>query len=187
MTKFDPATGEGVVDCGACQVAVGDYVANERDFAQVEISGCSVENTRARAFVLQSRNMVVDGCRFKGLSLPAILIATDFTFWNECGPAENCEIRNCRFEKCAMTGSVVNKGAIVVKVNHDGSFASYPAGVHRDIRVKGNRFVNCEKGAAFFASTDGVLSEDNVSAKGDAYFGVLNCTQVDIRNNRVAK
>ncbi|MGN0832110.1 MAG: FAD-dependent oxidoreductase [Kiritimatiellia bacterium] len=187
LTAFDSATGEGRVSCGACPMKVGDYVANERDFAQVEIANCSVENTRARAFVLQSRNMVVDGCRFKGLSLPAILVATDFTFWNECGPAKNCEIRNCRFEKCAMNGSAVNKGAIVVKVNHDGDFANYPAGVHRDIRVKGNRFVNCEKGVAFFSSTDGVLAENNVSRRGDADFGVLNCTNVIIRGNRAGK
>jgi len=185
LTSYDPTTGRGVLTAGATEVRVGDLIANDRDFAEVDISDCSVENTRARGFLLQSRKLRVADCRFSGLSLPALLIATDFVFWNECGPTCDCEIRNCSFDKCAMVDSPVNRGAVVVKVNHDTSFDGYPAGVHRNVRVIGNRFTRCRSGAACIAATDGVTATGNSSAGGDKDFTVVNCDNVRITDNRV--
>ena len=142
-------------------IAPGDFVANERDFPSVEIENCSVENTRARGFLLQTRHVRVRGCTFRGLALPAVLVAPDFRHWFEAGPAEDVEISGCTFEKCGMNGSPANLGAITVKTSHDAGSGNCPPGVHRDIRIIGNSFRGCGAGGVHVESARGVEVRDN--------------------------
>lgn len=145
----------------AAGIAPGDFVANERDFPSVEIENCSVENTRARGFLLQTRHVRVRNCAFRGLALPAVLVAPDFRHWFEAGPAEDVEISGCTFEKCGMNGSPANLGAVTVKTSHDAGFGNGPAGVHRDLRIVGNAFRGCGAGGVYVESARGVEVRDN--------------------------
>ena len=154
--------GKGRLDAGAVDLKAGDMFANDRDFPAVLISGCSVRHTRARGILLQSRDMLIENCRFQGLSLPGLLIAPDLRFWNEVGPTVNTEIRGCTFEKCAIIGARANRGALTVKNGHGQLIDSDPPGIHRDVRVIGNRFVGCGNCGVFISSTDGVTVKDNV-------------------------
>ena len=146
--------------------SVGDFLGNERDFPAVDIENCSVENTRARGLLLQSRHMRVRNCLFRGISLPGIIIAPDFTTWFEAGPSEDVEIAGCTFEKCGMNGAPANLGAITVKTSHDNSLGNHPAGVHRDIRILGNTFRGCGAGGIFIASASGIEVRDNIFENG---------------------
>ena len=145
----------------AAGIAPGDFVANERDFPSVEIEDCSVENSRARGFLLQTRHVRVQGCTFRGLALPAVLVAPDFRRWFEAGPAEDVEISGCTFEKCGMNGSPANLGAVTVKTSHDAGPGACPAGVHRDLRIVGNAFRGCGAGGVYVESASGVEVRDN--------------------------
>ena len=157
--------GRACIRAGGVDMKPGDVLANDKDFASVEITGCSVKNTRARGFLLQSRNMVVADCTFTGLSLPGLLISPDIRVWNEVGPTVNTEVRNCTFEKCGMNGSPANLGALTVKTSHDVHPGTDPAGVHRDIRIVGCRFTNCGNSGVFVSSTDGVKVRDNTFSR----------------------
>lgn len=189
------ADGKGRLDVGAVDLRIGDMFANDRDFPAVLISGCSVRHTRARGILLQSRDMVIENCRFQGLSLPGLLIAPDLRFWNEVGPTVNTEIRNCTFEKCAIIGARANRGALTVKNGHGQLIDADPPGIHRDVRVIGNRFVGCGNCGVFISSTDGVTVKGNVfercsanrydAAETNTLYDVWlnNCTGIAVGDN----
>ena len=177
---------------------VGSYLANDAYFASVHLEGCSVQNTRARGFLLQSRNMLVENCFIRGMSLPGIIISPDVRVWYEVGPSDHVEIRNCTFEKCAYIKSGANFGTIVVKACHDAGAADYPAGVHSDIRIHDNIFRDCNSSGICVTATDGVViegnrfercrNEQNPQIPGSEYDIVTrNCTNVTIGANESDK
>jgi hypothetical protein len=135
-------------------ISTGDYLANENVFASVHVSGCTFANNRARALLLQTENVVVEDCRFRGIALPAVLVAPDMVYWNEVGPSRNVTIRNCLFEKCALHpthGGCL--GAVAFKTTHGRpEKGDFPPGVHKDVRIIGNTFVDCPRGSVFLSS-----------------------------------
>ncbi len=135
---------------------VGDILANDSFFASVHLENCEVRHTRARGFLLQSRNMLIENCRFYGMSLPGIIISPDIRVWYEVGPSDHVEIRNCTFEKCGFLHSGANLGAIVVKAAHDAGSANYPAGVHTNLFLHDNRFLHCGASGIYVSATRGV-------------------------------
>lgn len=186
---FEYTCGKGRVAPGAIDIKEGDLVANASDSPVVAIRGCSLRHTRARALVLQASDITVSDCDFYGTSLPGVMIAPDARRWAEVGPVRHVEIRNCRFEKCAVLCHGANLGAISVKTSHDGGAGNSPAGVHRDIRIIGNKFRNIPCRGIFVASTDGLKVHGNVfencgSGTSDPVCA-FNCANVDISGNDV--
>jgi protein-tyrosine phosphatase len=181
--------GKGRIAPGTIDMKEGDIVANASDSPVVAIRGCSLRHTRARAFVLQASDITVSDCDFYGTSLPGVMISPDARRWAEVGPVRHVEIRNCRFEKCAVLCHDANLGAISVKTSHDGGAGNSPAGVHRDISVIGNVFRNIPCRGIFVASTDGLKVRGNVFEKcGDGTSDpvcAFNCANVDISGNDV--
>lgn len=161
VERFDGG-GSAIVRLAEGAAAAGDYVANTRDMPTVEIEGCSVERTRARGFLLQTRHIRVRDCAFRCLSLPGMILSPDLAGWFEAGPVEDVEISGCTFEKCGMNGAPANLGAITVKTSHDDGVKNCPPGVHRDIRIVGNVFRGCGAGGVFVASASGVEVSGNV-------------------------
>lgn len=153
--------GDAVVTEVSGNPAVGDILANDSFFASVDISDCSVRNTRARGFLLQSRNMHIKNCSFSGMSLPGIIISPDIRVWYEVGPSDNTEITGCTFEKCAMNGSAANLGAIVVKAAHDSGAADYPAGVHTNLKITDSSFKDIGSSGIFVSAAKGVTVTGN--------------------------
>ena len=143
------------------EVGVGDILANAEFFASVHLENCTVTHTRARGFLLQSWNMLVENCRIYGMSLPGIIVSPDIRVWYEVGPSKNVEIRNCVFEKCGINGSAANMGAVVVKASHDVDADNYPAGVHDGIHIHHNLFRNCGNSGIFVNAAKHVDIHDN--------------------------
>lgn len=183
------ASGKGRVAPGTITMKEGDLVANASDSPVVLLRNCSLRHTRARALVLQARDITVVDCDFYGTSLPGVMIAPDARRWAEVGPVRHVEIRNCRFEKCAVLCHGANLGALTVKTSHDGGAGNSPAGVHRDIRVIGNVFRRIPTRGVFVASTDGLQVRDNVfencGGGTDGPIRTFNCANVEIDGNKV--
>lgn len=177
-------------------VQEGDVLANTAYFANVLVSNCTVRNSRARGFLLQSRNVVVEHCTFYGMSHAAILIAPDIDYWYEVGPAQNVVIRNNKIEKCAYAAVQDNLGTITLKASHGIGYASYPCGVHHDIVIEENEFKNNAISAIFVSATDGVVIKrnkiydccqtpfDNQIPGTDYAISLRNCSHVILENNR---
>ena len=157
----DYRDGIAAVDSVTGEVGAGDILANEEFFASVHLENCTVTHTRARGFLLQSWNMLVENCRIYGMSLPGIIVSPDIRVWYEVGPSKNVEIRNCVFEKCGINGSAANMGAIVVKASHDVDTDNYPAGVHDGIHIHHNLFKNCGNSGIFVNAAKNVNIHDN--------------------------
>ena len=157
-------SGRGELETDDFQPQVGDFVANGNYFPSVRISNCSVRNTRARAFLLQTRNVLVENCVFYGLKSAAVLLVCDMVFWNEMGPVVNAEVRNCSFEKCAKGWPGRDEhyyGALAVKGKHGDGLSDAPAGLHRNIRFLNNTFEDIGSQPIFVESTDGVEIRGN--------------------------
>lgn len=159
LSAYDHGTAEIAHHTGT--YAVGDILANDSFFASVHLENCEVRHTRARGFLLQSRNMLVENCRIYGMSLPGIIISPDIKVWYEVGPSDNVEIRNCTFEKCGFLHSGANLGAIVMKASHDTGSADYPAGVHTNLSIHDNRFLHCGASGIYVSAARGVTITDN--------------------------
>ncbi len=142
-------------------LAVGDTLANAEYFASLHIDGCTVRNTRARGFLVQTHNVLIENSYICGMSLAALLFAPDIRVWWEVGPCKNVEIRNNVIENCAHIESGANQGAIIFKACHDGNTVEYPAGVHENLYIHDNRFIDIPQSAIFVSSAKHVRIENN--------------------------
>ena len=143
-------------------LAVGDTLANAEYFASLHIDSCTVRNTRARGFLVQTHNVLIENSYIYGMSLAALLFAPDIRVWWEVGPCKNVEIRNNVIEHCAHIESGANQGAIIFKACHDGNTVEYPAGVHENLYIHDNRFIDIPQSAIFVSSAKHVRIENNV-------------------------
>ncbi len=165
-------------------VCVGDIVANPNHQPTVRIKDCSVENTRARAFLLQTRHASVENSTFRGLPSPAVLVTSDIKTWNEMAPTFDTEIRGCTFEKCAMSVQGTTLAAVVAKLNHDNKQSDYPAGALCNVSICENRFSDIGTAAIYVESTKGTWIRDNVIKRT---WTRKNPAEADIRLHRCAE
>lgn len=173
---------------------IGDTLANAEYFASLHIDSCTVRNTRARGFLVQTHNVLIENSYIYGMSLAALLFAPDIRVWWEVGPCKNVEIRNNVFEHCAHIETAANQGLIVFKACHDGNTAGYPAGVHENLSIHDNRFLDTPGSAIFVSSAKHVSIENNTftnccyGPKTTADYAhceivALNCEDVKIEGN----
>lgn len=177
----------------------GNIVGNTAYYAETHIDGCSVYNTRARAFLFQAENVTVENCHISGMSGCAMILSPDIRKWHEVGPCKNVVIRNNLIEKCGYSKSPSNIGAIAVKCCHDAGLTDSPAGVHENITIEGNTFRNLGDSGVFALAVKGLniknnrfencsinlFSEDVESLKYD--IAVMNCDDAVISGNVTTK
>ncbi len=167
--------------------AIGDIVGNTAFYAETEITGCTVKNTRARGFLLQTEHISIRDCSFFGISLPAILLAPDIKVWHEVGPIHHATIENCVFENCPSANTTDKIGTIAIKTSHS-YLPETDDIVHRDITVKNNTFRNIDTDLVFAASVEGLSIEHNTVIGGKhgnetdpkKTVNLLNCHHVHI-------
>lgn len=143
------------------EISEGDTLANTKYFASVHVDGCTLRNTRARGLLLQTHDILIENSYIYGMSLPAMLFAPDIRVWWEVGPAKNVEIRNNVIEYCAHIHNGANVGSIVFKACHDVGGNDYPAGVHEDIYIHDNLFVDNPNSGIYVSAAKNVNIENN--------------------------
>ncbi len=143
------------------EIENGDVLANSAYYASVHVDSCTLRNTRARGLLIQSQNVLVENSYIYGMSLPAMLFSPDIKVWYEVGPVKNVEIRNNVIEYCAHTHYGANVGTIVFKSCHDVGCDDYPAGVHSDINIHDNLFIDSANSAIYVSSAKKVRIENN--------------------------
>lgn len=185
--KYEPIFGE---------FQSGNIVGNTAYYAETHVDGCVVRNTRARAFLFQTENILVENCHIYGMSGCAMILSPDIRKWHEVGPCKNVVIRNNCFEKCGYSGLPSNIGAIAVKCCHDAGLTDSPAGVHENFAIDNNIFRNLGGSGIFALAVKGLKIYENLfencsckpfsdeveSLKFD--IAVMNCDDVYIENNK---
>lgn len=119
-------------------VKAGTVISNCTMHPSVTIRNTTVENNRARGFLLQTNNVTVENCTFKNTALAAILIAPDLDYWYEMSPARNVTLKDNVFENCGAHAP----GVIQFSTDHDDYQKRYESYIHSDISVTGNTFIS---------------------------------------------
>ncbi|MBQ3549403.1 MAG: right-handed parallel beta-helix repeat-containing protein [Clostridia bacterium] len=173
----------------------GNIVGNTALYAETHLDGCTVYNTRARAFLFQTENILVENCHIHGMSGCAMILSPDIRKWHEVGPCKNVVIRNNMIEKCGYAKLPSNIGAIAVKCCHDAGLTDSPAGVHENFTIEGNTFRNLGASGVFALAVKGItvknnrfencssnrFSEDVESIKYDV--ALMNCDDAEVSGN----
>ena len=158
-------------------VTAGTVISNASMHPAVTIRSTTVQSNRARGFLLQTDNAVVENCTFKDTALAAILLAPDLEYWYEMSPSKNVVIRNNTFENCGEYAS----GIIQIATNHDSPAMTYPSYVHQDIVIQNNTFSSGCRTALFGVCIDTLTFTDNdFSGFKGKYASLRYCTNVTL-------
>ncbi|MBO5019616.1 MAG: right-handed parallel beta-helix repeat-containing protein, partial [Clostridia bacterium] len=180
--------------CG--EITKGIKLANSAYNAEVYINNCSVSGSRARGFLLQTEKVTVENCRFSKTASAALMLCCDVSRWNELGPTRNAVIKNNVFDGCGGRIDCLRAGGIVIGVNHVNNCTdkAYREGVHENITIENNKFINLKDSAVFADAVNGiniinnrfVNCCDNAKQRPDDYKAevvLFNCNDIDNAEN----
>jgi hypothetical protein len=152
------------------KVRSGGIAWNASAAPKARIRRCTVKNNRARGMLIQTRDVILEGCLFENCSGSAIHVASDVNYWHEGIGVRDMVIRNNKFIGCNY--GAARRAAVVDVFSELSGGKIAPAGVHRGIEVTGNIFTKPEGSAIYIHSSDGVVIRDNkfVEPSGAAVF-----------------
>lgn len=138
----------------------GDVFGNATRTPKVRISDCQVRNNRARGMLIQTRDVVVEGCTFRNCTGPGVLVLTEVTYFFESIGTRNVTVRGNVFENCNY-GAAIGPGALcAVAYLKDMAYPPQP-GVHKNVIFEGNTISRCDNSAIFVAGVDGITVKGN--------------------------
>lgn len=118
------------------------YMQNVSRSPDTVVSNCEIGFARARGLLIQSKNCVIQKCKFKNIRLSAILAAPDFEYWHEGGFCDNLLINNNSFENCASLNN--GMGVINISTSHDSTEGNRLCTLgHKNVSILNNSFNNC--------------------------------------------
>ncbi|MBQ9355572.1 MAG: hypothetical protein IJT84_07845 [Clostridia bacterium] len=174
----------------------GLKLANSAYNAEVFIDNCSVTGSRARGFLLQTENVSIQNCRFSRITSAGLMLCCDVSRWNELGPVRKAIIKNNVFDGCGVNMNRLRAGGIVIGVNHINICAEKleHQGVHENIEISNNKFLELKDSAIFADAVSGLKITDNVfqnccsdtENRPEEYCSdilMFNCDNLNLENN----
>lgn len=128
------------------------------------IRRCTVSRARARAFLIQTAEALIEDCTVENLRLSAVIVSPDFDEWYEAGFSDHVIIRGNTFRDCCLNVGSGEVGVILISGCHDRhAFPADDIESHKLVSVTDNYFLNCRKTCAVFArSLEKLEWNDNV-------------------------
>jgi parallel beta-helix repeat protein len=175
------------------RIAVGDLLNNISMTPQVRISGVEVHRNRARGFLLQSQDVIVEKCQIFNPTGIGIFVTMDVNYWFESGQGRNIILRDNTI--VGANKHLLREGAITVKCGHDAGGTDFPAGVHRNIQILNNTIRDTANSGIYACSTDGIEIRGNTIeqasqkpslANGTYAIYLKNCANVAVKANAVS-
>jgi hypothetical protein len=99
----------------------------------VRITKCYVHSNRARGMLLQTRDVVLDGCTFEDISGAGLQICTDAQDWWESLGSRDVTVKNCIFRRCNF--GVARRAAALDLFSDLAKGRQSAAGVHQRIKI----------------------------------------------------
>ncbi len=166
-----------------CITAEGDvsdsfincYLENTRFSPEILIENTTVDLSRARAFMLRSKNVTVKNCTVKNTALSAIIASPDISNWYEMSPSGNVLITDCVFENCA-TAAYASAGGIITFKYADDSLREFATKIHKDVIIKNNTFIEHKLHAVYAMGIDGLTIENNSYESEELSEITVNCS-----------
>jgi len=141
------------------QLAIGDLLGNATRVARLRISGCAVRANRARGFVVQTRDAVIERNSFTNCSGAGIYVTTDGDFWTESIGTRRVVIRDNLFAGCNRGPNL--REAVINVFAHTARWRAAGLSVHRDLTIEGNTICGTDNAAISIAAADGVTIRNN--------------------------
>lgn len=150
---------------GALPENSADYqLMNVSALPKLIIRDCQVRTHRARAFLVKTRDVLIEGCTVENTTGTAVHVGAEGG-WDEGAASKNVTIRRNRFISCGgPDGGAGGVGGIAINVS-----CSKPeeAGLHQHILIEGNQFIGTNtESAVQVEGADDVLIRRN---QFDAY------------------
>lgn len=138
----------------------GDVLGNASRAPAIRISNCEIRRNRARGFLIQSRDAVIENCRFKDITGGGIWVMTEVVHFFESIGTRDITVRNCTFDNCNY-GAALGDGVLSAFAwLKDFRFPPEP-GVHRNILFEGNTIRGADNAGIFVAGVDGITIRNN--------------------------
>jgi len=142
------------------ELKAGDVIGNASRVAKLRMARCTVRANRARGVLCQTRDVIIEQCRFEHCTGPGVVIFTETVHFHESIGTRDVIIRHNRFENC-------NRGAISMEAALCAmaywKHYAYPAqpGVHRNVTLDGNHIVRTDESGIFAVGVDGLTLRNN--------------------------
>ena len=160
-----------------------DIVGNASACPSVRIRCCTVSRSRARGFIIKTRDAVIENCTLQNVSASGVVMNVDLNTWWESIGSQDIMIRNnrfidCRFERAYVSGVIECLAGL-------GDEKPSP-GIHRRITVENNIIQGTDGNAIKIGYADGADIVNNVIDKsGKEAILVYNSRDIRISGNKV--
>ncbi|MCX8053538.1 MAG: right-handed parallel beta-helix repeat-containing protein [Armatimonadetes bacterium] len=138
----------------------GDVFGNATRTPKVRIKKCQVRNNRARGMLIQTRDAIVEGCKFQGCTGPGIMVLTEVVYFFESIGTRDVTVRNCTFENCNYAATNGPGALCAMAYLRDFAYPPKP-GVHKNVVFEENKIIKCDNSAIFAAGVDGITIKGN--------------------------
>lgn len=163
---------------------LGNVLQNMTYAPSCFIDNCTIRNTRARGFVIQTSNVEIKNCSFFGMSSSAVKVAPDFKYWYEVGPTYNFYMHHNVIEKCAFRDG--NDTCIGVFTKHAVGDTDIEH-LHKNIRIENNLIKRAHTKGITVTAADNVIIKgnrfENRMVRNEDLITAPNCHNVEIADN----
>jgi len=184
------------------EVGENTVLSNLSTTPSIRIRRCHVHGNRARGMLLQSRDVLVEDCRFEDISGAGLHICTDAWEWWESLGTRDLIVRNCTFRRCNFgvarraaaldifsdlargrqsAAGVHQRLHILDNTFEDNAGAAIHIGSADDVEVRGNRFTQTKKPAIIVMNSRNVtvtgIGPDDVEIRGSSERGTIHITE----------
>ncbi len=171
VIRFKEALPESVGD--------GSVLTDLSSSPAVRIRNCYVHGNRARGMLIQTRDVVIERCRFEDITSHGIQLCTDACDWWESLGVRDVTITGCVFRRNCFWW-----GGAAIHVSADIPGGQSGPGVHQRIRVMDNLFEDNAGGAAIHigSAVDVELSGNKIVHPKLPVITINNSRQVRIKD-----
>lgn len=172
------------------EIAAGDLLGNATRVAKVRIKNCRVKNNRARGFLIQNRDVVVENCKFENCTMGGVWVLTEVYYFYESITSRNVVVKNCTFDNCGYWPGPAVLGVFVQFGPQ--SFTESP-GAHRNVTFEGNFIRGADNSGILVNGVDGAVIRNNTIEQvcrdpyytgGSAAISVVGSRNVTLQGNK---
>ena len=160
-------------------VGDGSVLTNVSSNPAVRIRNCYVHGNRARGMLIQTRDVVIERCRFEDITSHGIQLCTDACDWWESLGVRDVTITGCEFRRNCFWW-----GGAAIHISSDIPGGQSAPGVHQRIRILDNLFEDNAGGSAIHigSAQDVELSGNKITHPKPTVITIGNSRQIRIKD-----
>lgn len=140
--------------------ALGDVMGNMTRAPSVRISGCRVGRNRARGFLLQTRDAIVEDCSFTDCTSGGVWAMSEVVFFYEGVPARDIIVRDNTFTNCNYGGPIGDAVLAIYAYMAEFKFPPEP-GVFQNILFENNTIDGADNSGILIVGGENVVIRSN--------------------------